>query len=651
MDNITYKTNRFQTLNIDYQVKLLYRIALLMVLFSISRLGFYFFNTEHFPDMTFIRLIRIMFGGLKFDISGILFVNALYVVLYLLPLPFRQHKIYQSVLKWLFFISNGIALAANAGDFFYFDFILKRSTADVLMFAGEGNILTLFSLFIVDYWPGFVFVIVQMVIMFFGYNKLKPEQLTTPKKGAFYFSGLVWLLISVYFTIVGIRGGFTGTTRPITLGNAGVYTEKPLEMAIVLNTPFAIIRTLNKTPLKEETYFSPEELEKIYSPIHPADTTGTFKPLNVVVIIMESFAKEYVGALNKNLDHGTYQGYTPFLDSLIGISKSFNHAFANGRKSIDALPSVVASIPSMVTPYVTSTYASNDINSMASLLKTKGYQTAFFHGAPNGSMGFDSFMKIAGYDKYYGMTEYGNDADFDGSWGIWDEEFMLFMEKQFNKMKSPFLATFFSVSSHHPFKIPKKYEGKFRKGTLAFHIPIQYSDLALRHFFAVASKEPWFKNTLFVLTADHSNQAWHPEYLTSIGNFSVPMLFYHPGNPYLKGMDSTVVQQMDIMPTIMHYLNYDGKYVSFGINAFDKGANHFAVNYNNSTYQIIKGNYVLQFVEEKTIGLYNYILDPLLNNNLLGKKPDIQAEMEKLLKAFIQQYNHRMLHNELIMKN
>ncbi|MDF1549359.1 MAG: sulfatase-like hydrolase/transferase, partial [Bacteroidales bacterium] len=221
---------------------------------------------------------------------------------------------------------------------------------------------------------------------------------------------------------------------------------------------------------------------------------------------------------------------------------------------------------------------------------------------------------------------------------------------EFNKMKQPFQATFFSVSSHHPFKVPEKYVDKFKKGTLDFHIPIQYSDLALRKFFEKASKEPWFKNTLFVLTADHSNHAWHPEYKTSIGDFAVPILFYHPGGNDLKGMDSTVVQQMDILPTIMHYLHYDGGYISFGVNALDSTENHFAVNYNNSTYQIMQGNYVLQFLEEKTIGLYDYVNDPLLNNNLLGKLPDIETRMERLLKAFIQQYNGRMVRNELVIK-
>jgi phosphoglycerol transferase MdoB-like AlkP superfamily enzyme len=509
----------------------------------------------------------------------------------------------------------------------------------------------LLGIFMIDYWRGVIFWIFMITIMFSTYRLVKVSKPSPLKKLPFYISAVAWLLVSLYFSVVGMRGGFTGTTRPITLGNAGAFTNKPLEMAIVLNTPFAIIRTIDKKPLKEKEYFTEKELESIYDPVHLPQMDAEFRPLNVVVIIMESFAKEYVGALNRNLDDDKYLGYTPFIDSLIDQSKAFQCAFANGRKSIDALPSVVASIPSMVQPYVTSTYAANDINSIASLLKTKGYQTSFFHGAPNGSMGFDAFMKLAGYDKYFGMTEYGNNADFDGSWGIWDEEFMQYMAKEIGKMKEPFQVTFFSVSSHHPFKVPEKYEGRFRKGTLDFHIPIQYSDLALKEFFASASRQPWFKNTLFVITADHSNHAWHAEYKTAIGDFSIPIILYHPGNPELKGMDSTTVQQMDILPTIMSYLNYDKKFLAFGNNMLDPDALHFAVNYNNSTYQIIKGKYNLQFLDEKTIGLFDYVDDPLLSKNLMGKIPKVQDEMEKLMKAFIQQYNNRMIHNELVVKN
>ncbi len=631
MEQKTPQLSKLKKYNISYQLVLLYRIAVVMVLFSISRLGFFYFNSEHYTDMTFSRFMIIMLGGLKFDISGVLYVNALYILLYLLPFPFRTKSGYQQFLKYLFFITNSIALATNVGDFFYFDFILKRSTADVFMFAGEQNMFTLLQLFFVDYFVGVLFFIMLVVLLVYGYRKIKLQPIKTKKTASFYISAIIWLLVSAYFTVIGMRGGFTGTTRPITLGNAGVFTQKPLEMSIVLNTPFCLIRTLDKAPLKEKHYFTDNELAQVYTPvhIHKQDSTKSFKPLNVVILIMESFAKEYVGAYNKNLDNGTYEGYTPFLDSLISQSQCFQYSFANGRKSIDAMPSIIAGIPSVLNPYVTSVYASNEINGLAHLLKNKGYETGFFHGAPNGSMGFDAFAKVAGYDSYFGMTEYDNDDDFNGSWGIWDEEFFQFMADKLNDFKEPFQATLFSLSSHHPFKIPERYEGKFKKGPLKHHIPVQYSDMSLRKFFQKISKAPWFNNTLFVITADHSSEAFHPEYKTPVGDFSIPIIFYQPNNRDLRGMDSlTIAQQTDIMPTILNYLNYDEDFVAFGCDLFDDTAPKFAFNYKNSTYQIIEGAYSLLFRQDN---------------------PDVEEKMLSRLKAFIQQYNYRMIHNELIV--
>ena len=136
----------------------------------------------NFPDMTFSHFMRLMYGGLKFDISGILFLNSVYIILYLIPFPFRYHSVYQSILKWLFFLSNGFALALNTADFFYFEFILKRSTADVFMFATEGNILTLLGLFIIDYWRGVVFWLLMITIMGTTYKLVKAKKAEPMKK-------------------------------------------------------------------------------------------------------------------------------------------------------------------------------------------------------------------------------------------------------------------------------------------------------------------------------------------------------------------------------------------------------------------------------------------------------------------------------------
>jgi len=624
------------------------RILILMVLYTLSRILFYLFNLDHFSDMTLRRFWLIMMGGFRFDISAILFLNSLYIVLYLIPSPLRYNTIYQKSLKYLFFITNAIGLAANTIDFFYFDFILKRSTADVFHWAREGNIVQLFKQFFVDYFYGVLLWVAFVFMLVVAYNKTRINKPKPFLPKIFYPSGLLFMLLAMYLSVIGMRGSFVTMNRPITLGNAGKYIQRPLEMALVLNTPFTIIRTLDKQPLKEETYFPEDKIESLYTPVHKVHPAAKFNPLNVVIIVMESFGKEYSGALNPTLDNGAYIGYTPFLDSLMGQSRIFVNAFANGRKSIDALPSVVTSIPSMVQPYVTSKYATNRINGLADLLGKMGYETAFFHGAPNGSMGFDALMKMAGYKEYYGMTEYGNNKDFDGLWGLWDEPFFQFFAHKMNTLHEPFLSTIFSLSSHHPFKVPEKYKGKFRKGTLPIHAPVQYSDRSLKEFFATASTMPWFNHTLFVFTADHCNMAYHPFYKTITGNFSIPIFFYYPGgSKNFQGIDSTVINQIDIMPTVLDFLNYPYNYFAFGHNAFDSTADHFAVNYTNDTYQFIKGKYVLLFRKDQTRAIYNYRKDSLQKNNLVNKLPKIQLNMETEIKAFIQQYNNRMISNRL----
>ena len=627
---------------------LIKRILLVMILLTITRLLFFLFNIDHFSDISFSGFMRILLGGLQFDISAFLFMNMLYVLLYVLPFTFRYHRVYQNVLKYMFFVVNGIALAANIMDFFYFDFILKRSTADVFHWVGEGNILLLFKQFFIDYFIGILIWLALIFLLVFFYNKTrlrKPEPLF---RWVYYPTGIFFLLLTMYLSVIGMRGSFVLSFRPITLGNAGKYTEKPLEMSIVLNTPFTIIRTLDKQPLPEKEYFSSEQLENIYSLKKDPDSTDQFRNLNVVIFVLESFGKGNVGALNKDLMGGEYPGYTPFLDSLIGVSKTFSHSFANGKTSIDALPSIVASIPSMVQPFVTSKYATNQITGLATLLGEMDYQTAFFHGAPNGSMGFEAFMKVAGYDKYFGMNEYGNSEDYDGIWGIWDEEFFQFFARELEGFKEPFHAAIFSISSHHPFIIPERYEGKFREGTLDSHIPVQYTDMALRRFFEKASRMPWYENTLFVITADHSSGSDIEVYKTPVGQFSIPILFFRPsGDPDLTGMDTTIAQQIDIMPTILSYLNYPKSYFAFGNDMFDNEAHHFVVSYLNNTFQLILGDYILFFRDDKAVGLYNYSSDELLSKNIAGTNLEIQNEMEMIMKAFIQQYNHRMIENKL----
>ncbi len=624
------------------------RLAIMLLIYAILRIGFYGFNVMQFPHVSFQEMMLMMGGGVKFDIVALLYINILYILLVVIPVPFKYNAGYKKFSKWLFITSNSIGVGLNLIDYAYYPFTLKRTTGTVFdQFANEENLGKLFLDFGLEYW----YLIIVFVLIVWGlikiYNLIEVEK-PTAFNWKFYAVQLVLLLGVAFLFVGGVRGGWAHSTRPITLSNAGDYVKSPEEMNIVLNTPFSILKTLKAVTLKEKNFYADDEIDKIYPVIHQPNDSAAFKKLNVVILIMESFGKEHIGFFNRELDNGTYRGYTPFLDSLIQQSYTFTRSYANGRKSIDALPSVITGIPSIGEPFVLSVYSGNKTTSLAKLLGEKGYTTSFFHGAPNGSMGFSAYMQLAGIQHYYGKNEYNNDADFDGIWGIWDEPFMQFMAKEINQMKEPFFTSFFSLSSHHPFKVPEKYEGKFPKGTLPLHEPLGYADYALKKFFESASKSTWFNNTLFVICADHASMSHFQEYTTLPNTFSIPIIFYYPGGE-LKGVSDKLVQQIDIMPTVLNYLEYDKPYFSFGFDAFSKDRNNFVVSNIGSNYNFFKGDYFMTYGDNEVKSLYNLKEDKLLQKDLHGKSLAIQDSLLKGLEAFMQQYNNRMIHNKLVV--
>jgi len=631
-------------------VVLIYRILLIMFLFSLCRIGFFLFNLKMFPGVSFSQLLTMLKGGFTFDISAVVYINMVFILMHILPFEFRYKDGYQAVLKYLFFITNGIAIAMNGMDFVYYRFVDKRATADVFKtFEHDSNNTKVFFRFLIDYWPATLFTLFAWFLMVYMYRKVKVEKPVVANKIAYYSINLLMIPLVIALVIGAARGGYKHSTRPITISNAARYVDNPQDVAVVLNTPFSIFRTLGKKALIKYNFFDDKKLGQLFNPHYIPDKSKPFTYDNVVIIIIESFAREYIGSLNRDLEGGKYEGYTPFIDSLINVSLTFDVSIANGKKSIDAMPSVLASVPSLETPYTISHYANNQINGLAELLKRKGYYSAYFHGAPNGSMGFDSFTKMAGFDDYFGLNQYPDKADFDGIWGVWDEPFFRFFASKLNSFKQPFLASIFTVSSHHPFKVPEKYAGKFKKGPAPILEVVGYTDYALRELFNEISKSPWFKNTLFVITADHTNESVHKEFQNNFGAYCVPILFYKPGSD-LKGIKKRISQQIDIMPTVLNYLNYDDEYIAFGNNLLDDSYESFAFNTNGSTYNLYMKDHILEMIDTKPVGLYNYKTDLFLENNLVGKEPDLEKQMEEKLKAVIQSYNSRLIDNNMVVR-
>ena len=639
-----------QVLNRIYSplLAVLWNLLLVYFVYQIARLEYYVENRDYLSYTW-----DIFQGGLLFDTSAILYTNALYVVMMLFPLHWKENKIYHKVCQWLFVVVNSITFAINLADSVYFRYTMRRTTTTVFEeFSNEGNLGSIIGTEFLNHW--YLVLLFALVVFLLWRCYVEPSINSHSMKWWRYdVACLLSLLLFAPFCVAGMRGGFTTAVRPITISNANQYASRPVDAALALNTPFALIRSIGKNVFVVPHYFSDEKaLASMYTPIHTPNDSAAVVKKNVVVLIVESFGREYIGALNKDLEGGKYKGYTPYVDALIGKSTTFQYSFCNGRKSIDGMPSVLSSIPMFVEPFILTPSSMNDYTGLADILGQEGYETAFFHGAQNGSMGFQAFAQKTGFKHYFGRTEYeaakGTD-DFDGTWAIWDEPFLQYYAEEMGKMKQPFMTAVFTASSHHPFVIPEQYKQQFPEGKLEIQKCIRYTDMAIGKFFETASKQPWFENTIFVLTSDHTNMSDHDYYQTDLGGFCSPIIIYEPSHPEGQVIDK-IAQHIDILPTVLGMLGYQKPYFGFGIDLLNTPSEDtWAINYLSGIYQYVRNGYVLQFDGRKTKGIYS-LSDSLMQQNLIHQPSVVshQSQMERELKAIIQQYMERMTQNRLM---
>lgn len=626
-------------------------MLLVMAMYTLLRLVFYWINIDLYPNVSAQHLLEMLQGGVRFDLTALLYLNSLYLLLVLLPLPakIRNHKNYIAIAKWAFWLPNIIGFIANFIDIVYVRFTDRRTTCTVFTeFQNDNNLASIIGQSIVQYW--YVTLLGLAIIALFIVCSRTKWKVKPPRRAwLYYLAETALMLVSVYFVVIGIRGGFGKYTRPITISNALQYTNTPQETAILLNTPFSLMKSLENTTYVHPKYFSNEEAEAIFSPIHRDEIgeNGRLGQTNIVVLILESFSKEYIGFYNTHISD--YEGYTPFLDSLLAQSITYTHSFASGRKSIDAMPSVLSSIPMLIEPYIVTPYSTNAVSSIAECLRKEGYYTAFFHGAPNGSMGFQAYARSAGFEQYFGMDEYDGIEAFDGTWAIWDEEFLQYYARSMSQMKEPFMTAVFTASSHHPFRVPERYASVFPQGEQPIHKCVGYTDHALREFFAYAKQQNWYENTLFVLTADHTNQVTLPEYATGKGLFEVPIAFYSPQWKHGEIRAKAAVSQTDIMPSVLAYLGYTQPFFAFGEDILTQEKTHpWAICYNHPVYQLLSDSMLVQFDGKQVCAVYDYQKDPLLTKNIVGEV-DVMDE-ESYLRAYIQQYIYRLTTNQLTIQ-
>jgi phosphoglycerol transferase MdoB-like AlkP superfamily enzyme len=615
---------------------LLQRLSIILLFMQVSRLVFYIFNRTSFTTATF----KDVFVGLWFDLITIGLICLPFIILSTIPFKLRGHKGYQLFLKIAFHIINSFILLLNLVDVEYFKYTSKRSTIDLLTILGAGNdFKQQVTSFLRDFWFLSIFFILFILLTNWLYNKTRfSENTETIKNKAFAIKQTLYFLAAISIAVIVGRGGFS--LKPSSSIDASRFTRVE-NTALVLNTPFTMLKSYGKASLEEKDYFSKEEELKHFNPIHHSIPQNILPDgTNVVILMMESFGNEWVGAA------GAEESFTPFLDSLTGKSLYFKNGISNGKKSIEAVPAIIASMPSFLNdPYISSPYGNNTLQSLPIILAQKGYNSGFFHGATNGSMKFDGFAAQVGFDDYFGRKEYNNDDHFDKTWGIMDEYFMPWSAKKMTEYKKPFFTTVFSLSSHHPYYIPPHMRGKLKKGKQPIAQAIHYGDYSLRKFFEEAKKQPWYDNTIFVICADHTSSTDSPLYGQRTEMYKIPILFFHPKGYIKPKVESEFFQHTDILPTLLDMLNVKIDYYSMGQSYYQRNEKE-AITFLEDTYYYFRDNYLLTFSNDRARNLYNAKIQERDTPDSISFYREKSQAYEKRLKAVIQRYNRDLIQNQ-----
>ncbi len=623
--------------------QLIQTAVLFMLIYTFTRVEYLWWNWDQFQLQNTVEIIQALFIGLRFDISATMIVLIPLIMIGAIPWFEHLHKYWRWLVITYMMLIQLPLIMYHTMDVEFVNFVGRRFTVDTLflIFEGQGKFWSFFfsylPLFIIHFSLYGLFIYWLIKIYFTpsgGYDH-------HPKKINYFNHALKSILVFIVATI-GARGGLQG--KPISFIHANVFLAPSLNN-LVLNTPFSIINSIGEPKVRKETYMSESEMLKNLNGHIQGDSVIRqlkIKPKNVVLIILESFGKEYIGP--------QWQGksFTPFLDQLMQKSLVFVNSYASGRRSIEGIAAITAGIPALMNePFISSSFMTNYFVGLGTVLNQKKYHTSFFHGGNNGTMYFDSFMKSVGIENYFGANEYPNKNDHDGVWGIWDEEFLQWMGQKVNQFPQPFFSAVFTLSSHQPYKIPEKYQATFVDGPIEILKAVSYTDHSLRQFFKSAENQSWYPDTLFIITADHTHKHYLPEYNNDLGDYEIPLILFHPQiSEWPDSIDRQApVSQIDIMPSILDYLNVhevDKNYLNRSV--FIQGQ-RAVVDFLDGKYFLFAQNEYLVWPRGGDIRMYS-IKDRNQQNPIVDS-PDLLDQRKKQLLAAIQYFGQGMWDNKL----
>jgi phosphoglycerol transferase MdoB-like AlkP superfamily enzyme len=632
-------------------------ISMLVMVYTLIRLGFFVANYSEFSNTSTGEILLAFLTGIRFDLSAIFYSNLIVLILFNLPGYLLRYKWYETIVIFLFLFINSVMLTLSIADYGYFKETERRMSYEVYVMIGD--VIKILPSLMLNHFV----LLIALILLFFLFYKLFSsfyKKLKTYNFSRINISGgIIGFVILLGLIVLSARGGFQ--LRPIRPANAFTTNSYVLGY-LILNTPFNVLTSLDQDELKPMKFMTEDESRNLTREIIKSDneqfvndsytfqrirnTKSEPKKMNVVIFIMESWSAIYCGSITGQ------KTYTPFFDSLASHSLLFTNFFANGQRSIESVPSILVSIPSLSEKIIIGSKSEmNKFRGLGSVLSEQGYSTSFHHGARTGSMGFDGFTRLAGIDKYYGSEDCKGltDDDYDGMWGVCDEPFFLESVNNISTFKQPFCSIIFTLSSHDPHRIPDKRKAMFDiyKDETDFEKTIRYSDFSIREFFNATKQKDWFNNTIFLITADHTLYNTRSDFYTT---FQIPLLIYSPEFTDSK-KDATLGSQIDMFPSLLDLLDITTVHSSMGRSLFRTNGINYTILKRGLEYLILSDKYCLMMYQDNRFGLYDFKNDKALENDISSKYPEVTESMKKFLLSYLQSATTAIAENKIYLNN
>ncbi|MEO6916007.1 MAG: sulfatase-like hydrolase/transferase [Chitinophagaceae bacterium] len=616
---------------------LLQKILFVTLAFFIIRIVFLVANYNYFLDLESREILLSLFYATLFDLALLLPVSAPFILFAILsPLHFAR---FRKQVNGIFTFINFLLLFLAVCDNLYFSYTQHRINYALIYLVPQSFTFQLLTVYFLKGWYWILLLCLTGLIYrnIFKNPDIPPTKFNRVQKAI----GVAMVGLACISAVRGFE------SRPLSPSSVLLYFPSKI-IDLASNTGFNVLYSLYKgqKELSEYDYFTDQELDQKFTIFHKAK--GNAGKPNIVLFVMESFAKDFLDKTSP------FKAATPFLDSLMGKSLVFDKAYSNGNESTHGLVAILASLPPfMQLPYYHSQYHSVSINGIGKLLGSINYDTNFFLGDVDDSFGFRQFTHSLGITHYYSRKDFNDDRFYNGAWGIHDDHFFRYAVDVLSTKKNPFFAGIFNVSSHPPYIIPKNLRSRFTiRGQNAAQNSVSYVDYAYREFFARAAKESWFNQTVFIFIADHFLSPSDNKQVNAVNMNAIPFFIYSPRSGIGPSVQHQMVQQLDVLPTVLEIAGYSGKFMSFGKSVFDTTGDRFAVQRMGDIYQILDDEFALGFNQpgNEVVYLYNYVKDPGLKINLSHdeKMDGIKTHLETELKARMQRYNHAFLNNRLL---